>query len=89
MLKDVDSHREYITTSQAAERAELSRVYLAQLLRKGTLDGFQFGRDWFVYVDSLEQFLQQKRKPGPKGPRMKSPLVEQKGTICAPGKDNS
>ncbi len=71
MLKDIDSSREYITTSQAAQRSELSRVYIAQLLRNGTLDGFQFGRDWFVYVDSLEKFLQQKRKSGPKGPRKK------------------
>ncbi|GCF07321.1 hypothetical protein KDI_08850 [Dictyobacter arantiisoli] len=69
MLKNIDSNREYISTIQAEERSELSRIYIAQLLRKGTLDGFKLGRDWFVYIDSLEQFLQTKRKPGPKGPR--------------------
>ncbi len=53
-------------TPDAAQRSGLSRVYIAQLLRKGTLEGFHFGRDWFVYKDSLEQFLETKRRPGPK-----------------------
>jgi hypothetical protein len=69
MLKNIDTSREYISTVQAEERSELSRIYIAQLLRKGILDGFKLGRDWFVYTDSLEAFLQTKRKPGPKGPR--------------------
>ncbi len=38
MLKDIDTNRKYLTTPQAAERSGLSKVYLAQLLRKGTLD---------------------------------------------------
>jgi hypothetical protein len=44
-------------------------VYLAQLLRKGTLEGFKIDREWFIYTDSLEQFLAKTRKPGPRGPR--------------------
>lgn len=72
LLKDIDQNREFITTAQAAERSDLSQVYLAQLLRKHKLEGFQLGRDWYVYTDSLEAFLKQKRKPGPKGPRTKS-----------------
>ena len=68
MLKDIDTNREYITTPQAAERSGLSKVYLAQLLRKGTLEGFQVGRDWCIYIDSLERFLATPRKSGPKGP---------------------
>lgn len=66
MLKDLDLNREYISTPEAAQRAGLSRVYLAQLLRKGTLEGFHFGRDGFIYIDSLEQFLKTKRRSGPK-----------------------
>jgi len=69
MQQGIDSNREYISTIQAEERSELSRIYIAQLLRKGTLDGFKLGRDWFVYTDSLDSFLRTKRKPGPKGPR--------------------
>src|SRR5436190_4801447 len=72
LLKSIDQNREFITTAQAAERSDLSQVYLAQLLRENKLEGFLLGRDWYVYTDSLEAFLKQKRKPGPKGPRKKS-----------------
>ncbi len=70
MLKK-NENREYITTPQAAERSGLSKNYIATLLRRGKLEGFQLGRDWFVYTDSLEKFLKTSRKPGPKGPRKK------------------
>jgi len=72
MLKDLDLNREYISTPEAAQRAGLSRVYLAQLLRKGTLEGFHFGRDGYIYTDSLELFLKTKRRPGPKPGSKKS-----------------
>jgi excisionase family DNA binding protein len=69
MMKNIDPEREYINTAEAAKRANLSMVYLTQLLRNHTLEGFQFGRDWFIYTDSLEKFLTTPRKSGPKGPR--------------------
>ena len=69
MLKRSDTSRDYLTTPEAAERSGLTRVYLALLLRRGMLEGFRRGRDWFVYSDSLEQFLATPRKPGPRGPR--------------------
>jgi excisionase family DNA binding protein len=69
MLKNIDTSREYITTPEAAQRSGLTRIYLAQLLRKGKLEGFQHGREWFIYSDSLETFLATPRKPGPRGPR--------------------
>jgi excisionase family DNA binding protein len=68
MLKD---NRVVITTPQAAEQSGLSKTYLTQLLRKGTLEGFQLGREWLIYTDSLERFLEKPRKPGPHGPRKK------------------
>ncbi len=71
MRKDIDTSREYITTSQAARRSGLSSVYLTQLLRRGTLEGFQLAREWLIYTDSLDQFLAKPRKSGPKGPRKK------------------
>lgn len=71
MTEITEMSREYLTTPQAAQRAQLSTNYLAALLRKGTLEGFQLGRDWFVYTDSLERFLATPRKSGPKGPRKK------------------
>lgn len=68
-LLDAKTNRECLTSSQARQQSELSSVYLAQLLRKGTLEGFKIDREWFIYADSLEQFLAKNRKPGPRGPR--------------------
>jgi hypothetical protein len=69
MLENVDAHRKTVTTPEAARLSGLSKNYLATLLRKGKLEGFQLARDWFIYLDSLEKFLAANRKPGPKGPR--------------------
>lgn len=68
------SGREYITTPEAADRAGLTKNYIALLARTGKLDGFRVGqaREWFIYVDSLEDFLKTNRKPGPKGSRKNS-----------------
>jgi hypothetical protein len=68
VLKNIETGRECVTTSQAAEQSGLSKVYLARLLREETVEGFQLARDWFIYTDSLEQFLATPRKSGPKGP---------------------
>ncbi len=46
MANNIDTNREYISISQASERSGLSNVYLAQLLRKGTLEGVQIVRDY-------------------------------------------
>jgi hypothetical protein len=73
-LLDVKTNRGCLTTSQAREHSDLSGVYLAQLLRKGTIEGFKIDREWFIYTDSLDQFLAKSRKPGPRGPR--KPLAE-------------
>jgi excisionase family DNA binding protein len=72
MSQSVDLNRNYITTSEAAKRSNLSSIYLAQLTRQGKLEGFRLGREWFIYSDSLEQFLATPRKPGPRGPRKPS-----------------
>ena len=56
-------------------------MYLTQLLRKGTLEGFQLAREWLIYTDSLEQFLATPRKSGPKGPMKKSAQKQQDETL--------
>lgn len=66
MLKQIDINREYLPTPQAAQRAHVSRLHIARLLRTNKLEGFQLGREWFVYVDSLEKYLASPRKTGPK-----------------------
>ncbi len=90
MLKNIDVNREHITTPEAAQRSGLSRIYIARLLREGTLEGFQVGRDWVVYTDSLEKFLDTPRKPGPKGPRKKQLEPEHSATTSRKNEsDNS
>src|SRR5260370_35099538 len=58
--------REYITTPEATRRSGLSRIYLAQLLRKGILEGFRLGRAGLIYTDSLEKFLSASHRLKPK-----------------------
>ena len=69
MVKQIDLDREYLPTPQAAKRANLSRLHIARLLRDQKLEGFQLSREWFVYVDSLDQYLASPRKTGPKKKR--------------------
>jgi excisionase family DNA binding protein len=66
MLKNIDINRDYLPTPQAAKRANVSRLHIARLLRDKKLEGFQLGREWFVYIDSLESYLASPRKTGPK-----------------------
>jgi excisionase family DNA binding protein len=68
MLKDVDTNRECIPTPEASRRSGLSKSHLTRLLKSGALEGFQLGRDWLIYADSLEKYMATPHKPGPKGP---------------------
>ena len=68
MLNNIDLNRNYIPTPEASEQSGLSKVHIVRLLKSGAMDGFQLGRDWFVYTDSLEKYLATPHKPGPKGP---------------------
>jgi hypothetical protein len=68
MLMNIDLNREHIPTPDASKRSGLSKVHIVRLLKSNALEGFQMGRDWFVYTDSLEKYLATPRKPGPKGP---------------------
>lgn len=80
VLKNIETDRECVTTSQAAEQSGLSKVYLARLLREEAVEGFQLARDWFIYTDSLEQFLATPRKSGPKGPIKRTGQAKQQSS---------
>ena len=69
MTENTHEGRPYLTTIEAEKVSGLRRNYLTLLLRNGTLEGFRPSRDWFIYIDSLEDFLATPRKSGPKGPR--------------------
>jgi len=65
--------RVLIPSTEARNIAGFSRQHLQRLLRDKRIEGIKLAHDWLVYEDSLRDFLAQPRKPGPKGPRKKSP----------------
>lgn len=67
----IDTNREYLSTAQASEQFGLSAAHISRLLRTGQLEGFQLGRDRFVYTDSLKKYIESPHKPGPRGPLKK------------------
>ena len=57
----------YITSREAAEILGVDHQsrWVAQLCRSGQLDCRKVGRDWLVSRDSVEEYAQSDRKPGP------------------------
>ena len=84
-LKDSNTNRACITTVQASERSGLSKVHLTRLLRNGTLEGIQLGREWLIYTDSLEKYVAIPHKPGPKGPIKKGRQDNNHKQVPRPG----
>jgi excisionase family DNA binding protein len=68
-MPQVIGGRTLLSTAEACQRAKLSQRHITLLLAQHRLEGFKLGHMWHVYADSLEKFLSQPRKPGPKGPR--------------------
>lgn len=68
MLQDIDASRKFVPTPEASQISGLSKSHITRLLKSEALEGFQLGRDWFVYTDSLERYIATPHKPGPKGP---------------------
>lgn len=68
----ISSDRVLLSTAEASSIAHLGREYIQRLLRQGRLEGVKLGHDWLVYEDSLQSFLAQPRKTGPKGPHKKT-----------------
>ena len=56
----------YLTTKQGAERSGLSRDHVRRLLEWGRLEGMKVGRDWLVSINSLDHYMANRPKPGPK-----------------------
>jgi excisionase family DNA binding protein len=68
-MPQVIGGRMLLSTAEACQQSRLSQRHIALLLAQKRLEGFKLGRVWHVYADSLEQYLQQPHKTGPKGPR--------------------
>jgi excisionase family DNA binding protein len=64
--KDQLPSDELITLREAAELSGLSHSHLRLLVRNGEIWGKKMGRDWFTTAQSIENYLDLDRKPGPK-----------------------
>ncbi len=62
----VDSLKDYISTKEASDRYGLAQEYLAYLAAQGTIKGIKIARNWLLYLPSLEEYMQNRPKPGPK-----------------------
>jgi len=71
MPQRISGDRVLLSTSEAVELSGLSREHIQRLLREKLLEGMKLGHDWLLFEDSLEAFLSQPRKTGPKGPHKK------------------
>ncbi len=58
--------RVLLSTAEAVKISGLSRVHIQRLLRYEQLEGMKLGHDWLVFEDSLNAYMAQPRKPGPK-----------------------
>jgi excisionase family DNA binding protein len=71
MPQRISGDRVLLSTTEAVQLSGLSREHIQRLLRQKLLEGMKLGHDWLLFEDSLEAFLAQPRKTGPKGPHTK------------------
>lgn len=55
-----------ITLQEAAELSGLSISHLRLLARKGTIWATRLGHNWFTTPQSVQDYLAEERRPGPK-----------------------
>jgi excisionase family DNA binding protein len=55
-----------ISTTEAAERFQITTGYVTQLARKGVIKAKKLGRDWMIDENSLQFYLTHPLKRGPK-----------------------
>lgn len=58
-----------ITLHEAAELTGFSISHLRLLARKGTIWATRLGHNWFTTPQSVQDYLAQERRPGPKSPK--------------------
>ena len=54
--------REIIPTAQAAQQVVCSREYISMLCRAGKLEAARLPAGWYVFIDSLEQFITEREQ---------------------------
>jgi len=62
----MESIDDYLTTREASERFGLSAKHLGYLSRKEIIKARKVGHDWFIYIPSLNAYLETNPRPGVK-----------------------
>ncbi len=56
--------KDYISTSEASKRYNISRTHAALLARSGKIAAIRVTGNWLIHVPSLEKYLSNPPKPG-------------------------
>ena len=56
----------YLTSKQASAKSGISQAHIRLLMETRKLDGLKVGRDWLVETASLEYYMANRPKLGPK-----------------------
>jgi len=56
--------KEFMTTSEVADRAGVTYQYVCELCQQGKLQAVKMGRDWLIFRDSALEWIYSDRKPG-------------------------
>lgn len=67
---------DFISVSEAMERAGYTRAYVIRLVREGRVEGVKLANNWLVYWPSLEHYMSHRRGPGRPGKRLAKPINE-------------
>ena len=59
--------RTYLTTIEAGRRAELTKQYVARLVKKGTLSARRHGGRWIIDETSLAAFVSNRQRRPKRG----------------------
>jgi hypothetical protein len=65
-LQEAAKKKLQVTTTEAAVWTGYTRDHLGLLLRRGSVTGQKFGRDWFVSAESLYEYIKNDPHPGRK-----------------------
>jgi excisionase family DNA binding protein len=52
-----DSFAGYISTKEAAARSGIHQAHVRFLARTGRIEGVKSGRDWFIAVGALDEYV--------------------------------
>jgi excisionase family DNA binding protein len=88
MPQRIESDRAVLSTTEACQVTGFSSAYIQRLLRDRRIEGFKLGSVWHIYEDSLNAFVAQTRKRGPKGPRKKSMPAQSEKSSTDSGSDH-